>query len=60
MDDLKLYRKSEEQIDSLVRTVNILSTHFGMEFGISKCGLLILKRGNIVRNQGIELPNGEL
>ena len=30
-----------------------------MEFGYRKCGLLILKRGKIVRNQGIELPNGE-
>ena len=30
-----------------------------MEIGIRKCGLLILKRGKIVRRQGIELPNGE-
>ena len=59
MDDLKLYGKSEEQIDSLVRTVHIVSTDIGMEFGYRKCGLLILKRGKIVRNQGIELPNGE-
>ena len=59
MDDLKLYGKSEEQIDSLVRTVHILSTDIGMEFGIRKCGIIILKRGNIVRCQGIELPNGE-
>ena len=59
MDDLKLYGKSEKQIDSLVRTVHILSTDMGMEFGIRKCGLLILKKGKIVRHQGIELPNGE-
>ena len=58
MDDLKLYGKSEEQIDSLVRTVHIVSTDIGMEFGYRKCGLLILKRSKIVRNQGIELPNG--
>ena len=31
----------------------------GMEFGIRKYGLHILKRGKIVRHQGIELPNGE-
>ena len=59
MDDLKLYGKSEEQIDSLVRTVHILSTDIGMEFGIRKCGIIILKRGKIVRRQGIELPNRE-
>ena len=59
MDDLKLYGKSEEQIDSLVRTVHILSTDIGMEFGIRKCAIIILKRGKIVRRQCIELPNGE-
>ena len=59
MDDIKLYGKSEEQIASLVRTVHIVSTDIGMEFGYRKCGLLILKRGKIVRNQGIELPNGQ-
>ena len=37
----------------------MLSTDMGIEFGIRKCGLLILKRGKIVRHQGIELPNGE-
>ena len=59
MDDLKLYRMREKQIDSLVRTVHILSTDMGMEFGIRKCRLVILKRGKIVRRRGIELPNGE-
>ena len=59
MDNLKMYGKSEEQIDSLVRMVHILSSDIGMEIGIRKCGLLILKRGKIVRHQGIEPPNGE-
>ena len=59
MDDLKLYAKNEEQIDSLVRTVHIFSTDIGMEFGIKKCGVLILKRGKITRSEGIELPNGD-
>ena len=44
MDDLILYGKSEKQIDTLVRTVHILSTDMGMEFRIWKCGLLICKR----------------
>ena len=59
MDDLKLYAKNEEQIDSLVRTVHIFSTDIGMEFGIKKCGVRILKRGKITRSEGIELPNGD-
>ena len=60
MDDLKLYSKSEEQIDSLIQTTHIFSTDIGMEFGIRKCGVLVLKRGKIVRCEGIELPNDEM
>ena len=45
MDDLKLYEKSEDQIDSLVRTVHSVSADVGMEFGIRKCGVLMMKRG---------------
>ena len=32
MDDLKLYSKCEEQIDSLIKTTHIFSTDIGMEF----------------------------
>ncbi len=60
MDDLKLFSKNEEQIESLIQTTHIFSTDIGMEFGIKKCGVLILKRGKIVRCDGIELPNDEL
>ena len=60
MDDLKLYSKSEEQIDSLIQTTHSFSTDIGMEFGIRKCGVLVLKRGKIVRCEGIELPNDEI
>ena len=45
MDDLKLFGKNEEQISSLVTTVNICSGDIGMEFGLTKCGILTLKRG---------------
>ncbi len=60
MDDLKLFSKNEEQIESLIQTTHMFSTDIGMEFGIKKCGVLILKRGKIVRCDGIELPNDEL
>ena len=43
MDDLKLFGKSYQQIDSLVQTIHTFSTDIGMEFGIKKCGVLILK-----------------
>ena len=59
MDDLKLDGKSEVQIDSLVKTIQLVSTDIGMEFGIKKCGVLILKGGKVVECEGIVLPNGE-
>ncbi len=44
----------------MIQTTHIFSTDIGMEFGIKKCGVLILKSGKIVRCDGIELPNDEL
>ena len=38
LDDLKLYAKSEEQTNTLVRTVYVFSNDIGMEFGMKKCG----------------------
>ena len=60
MDDLKLYAKSEEQASTLVRTVYVFSTDIGMEFGLKKCGILTIKRGKIVKREGIKLPDGEV
>ena len=41
MDDLKLFAKNEDQIDSLIQTTHCFSTDIGMEFGIKKCGVLV-------------------
>ena len=60
MDDLKLYAMSEEQTNTLVRTMNVFSTDIGMEFGIKKCGILTMKRSKIVKNEGIKLPDGKV
>ena len=60
MDDLKLYAKSEEQTNMLVRAVYVFSTDIGMEFGIKKCGILTMTRGKIVKSEGIKLPDGEM
>ena len=29
-----------------------------MEFGLKKCGVLVLKRGKVVKSEGIDLPEG--
>ena len=60
MDDLKLFGKNENQIDSLVQTVFVFSQDIGMEFGIKKCAVIILKRGKMVACDGIQLPNEEV
>ena len=59
MDDLKLFTKSKNQIDSLVQTVYIFSEDIGMQFGIKKCGVLIMERGKVIRIDGIRLPDGQ-
>ena len=53
MDDLKLYGKSLEELDSLVQTVRIYSKDIGMEFGIEKCAMIEMKRGKMIYSEGI-------
>ena len=48
MDDLKLFGKRNDQIDSLVQTVFIFSEDIGAEFGLKKGRVVILKKGNLL------------
>ena len=59
MDDLKLFAKKENEIDSLTSTVNLISRDIGMEFGIKKCGVVTFRRGKLTGSAGIELVNWE-
>ena len=59
MDDLKFFAKSKNQIDPMVQTVDILSEDIGMQFGIKKCGVLIMERVKVIRTDGIRLPDGQ-
>ena len=59
MDDLKLFAKNEKQLESLIHTVRIFSDDIRMEFGLTKCALLVMERGRLERSDGIEMPNGE-
>ena len=60
MDDLKLFGKSDDQIDSLAQTVFIFSEDISMEFGLKTCGLVVLKKRKLVKFDGIHLPNQEI
>ena len=58
-DDPKLFAKIKNQIDSLVQTVHIFSEDTGMQFGIKKCGVLIMEREKVIRTDGIGLLDGQ-
>ena len=50
----------ECEVNGLVSTVQILSNDIRMEFGIKRCGVLLLKRGEVVSSEGAEMPDGEI
>ena len=57
MDDIKLFAKNEKELKTLIHTVRIYSRGIGMEFGIEKCAMLVMKSGKRQLTDGIELPN---
>ena len=60
MDDLKLFGRTKDQIDSLVKTVHLFSGDIGMTLGVNKCSVVVMKRGKLTECDGIQLPNGEV
>ena len=57
MDDIKLFAKNEKELEDLIHTGRIYSQDVGMELGIEKCALLIMKSDKQHLTDGIELPN---
>ena len=57
MDDIKLFAKNKKELETLIHTVRIYSQDIGMEFGIKKCALLVMKSSKRHLTDGIELPN---
>ena len=45
IDDIKLFAKNEKELETLTHTVRIYSRDIGMEFGIEKCEMLVMKSG---------------
>ena len=45
MDDIKLFEKNEKELETLIRGVRIYSQDIGVEFGIEKCAMLVMKSG---------------
>ena len=59
MDDLKLFSKSEKQMDTPMRIVYVFSTDWDGVWN-KKCGIFTTKRGKVVRCVGIKLPTREV
>ena len=58
MDSIKLFaKKNEKELETLIHVVRIYSQDIGMEFGIEKCAMHVIKSGKRHLTEGIELPN---
>ena len=57
MDDFKLFAKNEKDLETLIHTVRIYSQDIGMEFGIEKCTILVMKSGQRHRTEWIDQSN---
>ena len=60
MNDLKLFDKNENQLESLLHIVGVSSLDMKMDFGLSKYALLLMKRGTVAHRNGSLMPNGEM
>ena len=58
MDDLKLFAKSEKELESSMQTVRIGSDDIGMKFGLDKCASMTTKRGKRVHLDCVCLLDG--
>ena len=57
IDDVKLFAKNGKELETLIPTVRIYSQDIGMEFGIEKCVMLVIKSGKRHITEEVELPN---
>ena len=45
MDDIKLFAKNKKELETLIHAVRIYSQDIGIELGIEKCAILVMKNG---------------
>ena len=57
MDGIKLFSKNEKELETLIKTLRILSQDIGMEFSIEKCDILVMKYDKRHMMEGTELRN---
>ena len=58
MDDIcKTFAKNEEELEIMIHAVRIYNQDIGIEFGIEKCAMLVMKSGKRHITDGIKQPN---
>jgi len=60
MDDVKLYGRSKQEIESLVHTVNIFFDDICMQIGANKCNVVSMNRGRLTHSDRVMLSSGDL
>ena len=59
MDDIKLFAKNEKELETLIYVVMIGGQDIGMEFGIERCVIQIIRSSKLHITGGIYLSNQE-
>ena len=57
MDDIKLFAKSQKELETLIHAVTIYGQDIGMEFVIEKWAILVMKSSKRHLTDGMELSN---
>ena len=55
--DIKLFGKNQKVWETLIQAERIYREDTGIEFGIEKCAMLVMKSGKQQMTEGIELQN---
>jgi hypothetical protein len=54
MDDLKLLRRSEEDLENEIQIVKVITKDINMNFGLEKCAKICLRKGRVQRKAYVE------
>ena len=60
MDDIKLYGRSQQEIESLIHAVNIFFDDIRMSIGAAKCNIVSVHRGHLVESDSVVLSSGDI
>ena len=48
---------NEKELESLIQTTRVFRKDISMKFGFEKFSMLVVKRGKIIKSDGIKLPD---